>query len=133
MISSSRPTRPLGTACNLIGDHYTCGLPLALGGQAVNPRDCWSTMMGQKCAICGKSPQVGNSVSQRGKAKYLGGNGRKTTGISKRRFKPNLQTIRIQRGGGTATRRVCTGCIRSGLVQKAVVRKAFTEPEVATG
>jgi len=85
--------------------------------------------MGQKCAICGKSPQVGNRVSQRGKAKYLGGNGRKTTGISKRRFRPNLQKIRIQLGGGTATRRVCTKCIRSGLIQKAVVRKAFTEPE----
>ncbi|MFP6768662.1 MAG: L28 family ribosomal protein [Planctomycetaceae bacterium] len=47
--------------------------------------------MGQQCAICGKTPQVGNRVSQRGKAKYLGGNGRKTTGISRRQFKPNLQ------------------------------------------
>ena len=87
--------------------------------------------MGQKCAICGKAPQVGNRVSRRGKAKYLGGNGRKTTGISKRRFRPNLQRIRIQQGGRTATRRVCTRCIRNGLVQKVVVKKAFTEPEPA--
>ena len=84
--------------------------------------------MGQKCAICGKSPQVCIRVSHRGKAKYLGGNGRQTTGISKRRFKPHLQKIRTQQGGGTVTQRVCTRCIRSGLVQKAVVRKAFTEP-----
>ena len=84
--------------------------------------------MGQKCAICGKAPPVGNRVSRRGKAKYLGGNGRKTTGISRRRFKPNLQKIRIQLGGGTATRRVCTACIRNGQVQKVVVKKAFTEP-----
>ena len=87
--------------------------------------------MGQQCAICGKKPRVGNRVAQRGKPKYLGGNGRKTTGISKRRFRPNLQRIRIQQGGGTATRRVCTRCIRNGLVQKVVVKKAFTEPEPA--
>ncbi|MBQ18467.1 MAG: 50S ribosomal protein L28 [Planctomycetaceae bacterium] len=83
--------------------------------------------MGQQCAICGKTPQVGNRVSQRGKAKYLGGNGRKTTGISRRQFKPNLQKIRIQQGGGVVTRRVCTRCIRNGVIQKAVVRKAFSE------
>ncbi|GIT30072.1 MAG: GTP cyclohydrolase-2 [Planctomycetaceae bacterium] len=27
-----RPTSPLGTACNLKGDHYTCGFPLAVSG-----------------------------------------------------------------------------------------------------
>ncbi len=85
--------------------------------------------MARKCAICGKGPSFGNSVSQRGKPKYLGGNGRKTTGISRRQFKPNLQKIRIQLGGGVATKRVCTQCLRSGRVQKAVVRKPFTLPE----
>jgi len=85
--------------------------------------------MAQQCAVCGKQPQVGNSVSQRGKPKYLGGNGRKTTGITRRLFKPNLQKIRIQEGGSVVTRRVCTGCIRSGKVQKAVVRKPFTLPD----
>ena len=84
--------------------------------------------MGKQCAVCGKTPVVGNRVSQRGKAKYLGGNGRKTTGITRRQFKPNLQRIRIQEGGGVVTRRVCTQCIRSGRVQKAVVRKPFTLP-----
>ena len=84
--------------------------------------------MGQKCAVCGKTPQMGNNVSQRGKAKYLGGNGRKTTGISRRQFKPNLQKIRIQDGGTTVTRRVCTACIRAGRIQKAVVRAPFTLP-----
>lgn len=71
---------------------------------------------------------MGNSLSQRGKPKYLGGNGRKTTGISRRQFKPNLQKIRINEGGGTVSRQVCTQCIRSGRVQKAVVRKPFTLP-----
>ncbi len=81
-----------------------------------------------KCDICGKVPVVGHAVCQRGKPKYLGGNGRQTTGISKRKFKPNLQKIRIQFGGGVAKKRVCTSCIRSGNVQKAVVRKPFTLP-----
>lgn len=84
--------------------------------------------MGQKCDICGKTPVMGNSVKQRGKPKYLGGNGRKTTGISRRKFRPNLQRIRIQEDGQTVRRRVCTQCLRTGKVQKAVVRQPFTLP-----
>ncbi len=84
--------------------------------------------MGQRCAYCDKSPVSGNSLTQRGKAKYLGGNGRKTTGITLRVFRPNLQKIRVQEGGSTVTRRVCVKCIRSGKVTKAVVRKPFTIP-----
>ncbi len=85
--------------------------------------------MSRSCQVCGKTAQKGNSVSQRGKPKYLGGNGRQTTGISRRMFKPNLQKIRVQEGGSTVTKRVCVQCIRSGRVQKAVVRKPFTLPE----
>jgi large subunit ribosomal protein L28 len=84
--------------------------------------------MSRKCDICGKSAVLGNQITQRGKAKYLGGNGRKTTGISRRQFRPNLQRIQIQDGGTVMTRRVCTQCIRSGRIQKAVVRKPFTLP-----
>ena len=74
-------------------------------------------------------PAVGNSLARRGKAKYLGGNGRKTTGITRRQFKPNLQRIRVHEGGRTVRKRVCTQCIRSGRVLKAVVRKPFTIAE----
>jgi len=84
--------------------------------------------MAQHCAICGKSSSMGNRVAQRGKAKYLGGNGRKTTGITRRQFKPNLQKIRVQDGGSVVSKRVCTQCLRSGRVQKAVVRQPFTLP-----
>jgi large subunit ribosomal protein L28 len=84
--------------------------------------------MSRKCDICGKAAVLGNQITQRGKAKYLGGNGRKTTGISRRQFRPNLQRIQIQEGGAVMTRRVCTQCIRSGRIQKAVVRKPFTLP-----
>jgi large subunit ribosomal protein L28 len=82
--------------------------------------------MTQKCDVCGKTPATGNRVSQRGKPKYLGGNGRKTTGISRRLFRPNLQKIRVQEGGNSVKRRVCTACIRAGRIQKAIVRKPFT-------
>ncbi len=85
--------------------------------------------MSQRCDVCGKSARVGNRVEQRGKPKYLGGNGRKTTGITKRKFKPNLQKIRVQEGDGAVSKKVCTQCIRSGRVQKAVVRQPFTLPK----
>jgi large subunit ribosomal protein L28 len=43
-------------------------------------------------------------------------------------FRPNLQRIRVQEEGQAVRRRVCTSCLRSGKVQKAVVRKPFTLP-----
>src|SRR5262245_53965719 len=84
--------------------------------------------MGMRCEICDKKPVRGNQVAQRGKAKYLGGNGRKTTGISRRAFRPNLQRIQVQEGERSVTRRICTQCLRSGKVVKAIVRKPFTLP-----
>ena len=84
--------------------------------------------MGMQCEVCGKKPTVGNQRTYRGKAKYLGGVGRKPTGISKRLFKPNLQTIQCQVGGGVQTMRVCVKCIRGGLVQRPVKKRAFTMP-----
>jgi large subunit ribosomal protein L28 len=82
--------------------------------------------MAQKCEICGKTPQLGNQVETRGRAKYLGGVGTKITGITRRKFKPNLQRMRVTTANGTTkTMRVCTQCLRSGAVQKAVRRKPF--------
>ena len=85
--------------------------------------------LAKKHALYGENkPAIGNSVSQRGKAKYLGGNGRKTTGITKRYYYPNLQSIRIQTPEGAARKKVCVNCIRSNRIQKAVVREPFTIP-----
>ncbi len=86
--------------------------------------------MGMKCAVTGKKPVLGNKYARRGKAKYLGGVGRKVTGKTKRRFKPNLQRIKIIVDGQVKTVRVCVKAIRSGLVQRAVKRKPFTMPAV---
>jgi large subunit ribosomal protein L28 len=82
-----------------------------------------------RCEICDKHQATGNKKEERGKAKYLGGNGRKTTGITKRVWKPNLQKIRVDENGKTVRKTVCVQCIRSGRVQKAIVRKLFSIPQ----
>lgn len=87
--------------------------------------------MSYQCEVCGKRPQVGNKVEIRGKAKYLGGVGTKITGITRRRFKPNLQSIRVtNEAGKTARVRVCTQCIRSGSVTKMVRSAPFKLPKI---
>ena len=85
--------------------------------------------MAAACEICGKGPQMGNRVQTRGKAKYLGGVGTKLTGITRRQFKPNLQRVRVSTPGGAKRIRVCTQCIRSGAVIKAVKAAPFRLPQ----
>lgn len=82
--------------------------------------------MGMHCRVCQKIPQGGNQKTYRGKAKYLGGVGKKITGINKRVYKPNLQRIRVDQEGETIRLWVCTQCIRSGKIQKPVKRKPFS-------
>jgi large subunit ribosomal protein L28 len=84
--------------------------------------------MGMQCDICGKKPVMGNHYARRGKAKYLGGIGRKVTGISRRTFRPNLQRLQCQVGGSVQTLRVCVACIRSGLVKRPTKREPFQMP-----
>ncbi len=75
---------------------------------------------------------MGNSVSHRGKAKYLGGVGTKITGISRRQFRPNLQNVHVTTDNGThKTMRVCAQCIRSGAVTKRVHNTPFRLPKSA--
>ncbi|MFO0818169.1 MAG: 50S ribosomal protein L28 [Pirellulales bacterium] len=82
--------------------------------------------MARACEVCGKTASMGNQVETRGKAKYLGGVGTKVTGISRRKFKPNLQTIRAALPDGSSrSMLVCTSCIRSGFVRKTVKHKPF--------
>lgn len=88
--------------------------------------------MAGACEVCGKGPAMGNSVAHRGKAKYLGGVGTKITGIARRKFKPNLQKVRVTTANGTRkTMRVCTRCIRSGAVTKRVRSTPFEIPKQA--
>ena len=89
--------------------------------------------MARKCEVCGKGPQVGNQVTTRGKKKYLGGVGTKITGITRRKFKPNLQRVRISTPNGThKTIHACTQCIRSGAITKVVRKAPFKVPEMVS-
>ncbi|HOG23421.1 MAG: 50S ribosomal protein L28 [Candidatus Omnitrophica bacterium ADurb.Bin292] len=83
------------------------------------------------CVICDKKPLVGNSIARRGLSKKTGGIGLKTTGITRRRFMPNLQKVKIRFPNGTIRRvNVCASCLQSGKVTKAPVRKK-TETQAA--
>lgn len=62
--------------------------------------------MSKECAICGKKPMVGNNVSH-------------AHNVTKRRFNPNLQSVRSLQNGAIKRIKVCTQCIKSGRVVKA--------------
>jgi large subunit ribosomal protein L28 len=78
--------------------------------------------MSRECYFTGKRTKFGNTISRRGKAKYLGGVGRKITGISRRKFKPNIQKVRTVVNGTAVRIRVSAKAIKMGLVQKRVKR-----------
>lgn len=77
-----------------------------------------SVLMSRVCYFTGKRTIAGSSISRRGKAKYLGGVGRRITGISKRKFKPNIQKVRAVVDGRVCRIKVSAKAIRMGLVQK---------------
>ena len=63
--------------------------------------------MARVCYICGKRPATGNNVSH-------------AHNKTRRRWLPNLQTVKIVDESGQRRRvRVCTRCISAGLVMKA--------------
>ena len=79
--------------------------------------------MSRRCFFTGKRTIAGRSISRRGKAKYLGGVGRKVTGIVKRKFKPNIQRVRAVIDGKICRIRVSTKAIRMGLIVKPLKRQ----------
>ncbi len=62
--------------------------------------------MARVCTICAKGPTTGNNVSH-------------ANNRTKRRWYPNLQTVRVMVGEAPRRVRVCTKCIKSGKVVKA--------------
>lgn len=63
--------------------------------------------MSRVCEVCGKKPQFGHNVSH-------------AHNVTNRRWNPNLQRIKVNDNGSTRRMKVCTRCIRSGKIQKAV-------------
>ena len=73
--------------------------------------------MSRVCPVTGRRTRVGNSVAHRGLAKAKGGVGLRCTGRTKRKFKPNIQKIRVLLPDGTVTRvRLSTKALKSGHV-----------------
>ncbi|MCM8760845.1 MAG: 50S ribosomal protein L28 [Candidatus Omnitrophica bacterium] len=75
--------------------------------------------MSKICEICGKKPVAGRTIVRRGLAKKKGGVGQKITGISPRRFLPNLKTIRALINNVPTRITVCVKCLKAGKVVKA--------------
>ncbi|MCX5749145.1 MAG: 50S ribosomal protein L28 [Candidatus Saganbacteria bacterium] len=63
--------------------------------------------MSRRCFICKKGPLSGNTVSH-------------SNMKSLRRWLPNLQKIRIVVNGKVRRENVCTKCMKSGKIKKAV-------------
>ena len=74
--------------------------------------------MSRTCEFCNKRTEVGNQITRRGLAKAKGGVGRRVTGKSKRKFKPNIQTLRADVGGSVRRVKICTRCLKAGKIQK---------------
>lgn len=62
--------------------------------------------MSKRCEVCGKGPQFGNRVSH-------------ANNRTKRRFEPNLQSVRALLGATVRRIRVCTRCLKAGKITKA--------------
>lgn len=76
--------------------------------------------MSKICEICGKRPVAGRHITRRGLAKKKGGVGQKITGITVRRFLPNLKSVRAVVKGTPMRILVCVKCLKAGKVVKAV-------------
>lgn len=64
--------------------------------------------MARKCEICGKGPATGNNVSH-------------ANNKTRKIWNPNLHKVRARMDNGMVRSiKVCTRCIRSGAVTKAV-------------
>jgi large subunit ribosomal protein L28 len=104
-----------------------------LAGHGLGGRDKAGVyQMSRVCHFTGKRTVAGRSIARRGKAKYLGGVGRKITGISKRKFKPNIQKVRAVVDGKVCRVKVSAKAIRMGLIQKPAKRN-YKPAEQATG
>jgi len=60
-----------------------------------------------KCEVCEKKPQFGNNVSH-------------ANNKTRRRWKPNIKKLRVVMKGSVKTMKICTRCIKSGKITKAI-------------
>ena len=76
--------------------------------------------MSRICAITGKRPVKGGIIISKGLTKKSGGIGTSLVKNTKRRFRPNVQRIRVKLPSGQVKRMwVSVKAIKAGLVEKA--------------
>ncbi|QTX33567.1 50S ribosomal protein L28 [Aminithiophilus ramosus] len=63
--------------------------------------------MAKVCECCGRGPATGNAVSHSNRH-------------TRRRWLINLKSVRVDLGGETRKLSICTRCLRSGKVKRAV-------------
>ena len=63
--------------------------------------------MAQRCAVCGKAPMSGHTVSH-------------ANNKSNRVWNPNLQRVRALVAGKPKNLDVCSKCLKAGKIEKAV-------------
>ena len=65
------------------------------------------TKVSKVCEVCAKGPSTGYNVSHSNRH-------------TKRRWLPNLQSVRANLGGTVRKVKVCTSCLKAGKVHRAV-------------
>lgn len=74
--------------------------------------------MSRVCQSTGKHTAFGKQITRRGLPKRKGGVGLKTTGITARTFKANIQKIRVVMPDGSIERlRLSTKAIKTGMIE----------------
>lgn len=86
------------------------------GSEALN-------LMPRVCHFTGARTTTGRKIHYRGRPKYQGGIGLKPSGIARRTFKPNIQTVRAVIDGKARRIKATAKSIRNGLVVKPLRRK----------
>jgi len=71
--------------------------------------------MARVCDICGKHPLLGYNVSH-------------AHNKTRKRWLPNLQSVRHQENGRVRRLRVCTSCLKAGRVTKPSPRPKIAAP-----
>ena len=87
--------------------------------------------MPRVCQLSGKKTRSGRTYARRGLAKAKGGVGKKTTGKTLRKFKPNIQRVRAVVDGKVCRIKVSAKAIKMGLVVKPPKREWKPEAEAA--
>lgn len=75
------------------------------------------------CAFTGKKSSFGKQRTWRGQKIAKGGFGLKPTGITRRKFRPNLQTVYAVVDGQMVRVKASTKAIKQGLVTKPLRRR----------